>query len=165
MRFSSATYALPRLYSCRPIPQTTVTGPLVLHSFGLYLDAKLRLIAGCLQQITRNIYANISKIHHKFKFSMSFMSAAGLLGPNLVLFQFKTPEGISARKTTGNDLKIHFRVFSSLPIYSQHLLVLLFGTFRVIHSNCEAAQGRDSVVLQNICNSRFFISLAHTPLV
>ena len=32
------------------------------------------------------------------------------------------------------------RVFSSLPVYSQHLLVLLFGTFRVIHSNCEAAQ-------------------------
>ena len=31
-------------------------------------------------------------------------------------------------------------MFSSLPVYSQHLLVLLFGTFRVIHSNCEAAQ-------------------------
>ena len=42
------------------------------------------------------------------------------------------------------DLKPIFllpcRVFSSLPVYSQHLLVLLFGTFRVIHSNCEAAQ-------------------------
>ena len=33
-----------------------------------------------------------------------------------------------------------FRVFLSLPTYSQHLLVLLFGTFRVIHSNCERAQ-------------------------
>ncbi|TRY73792.1 hypothetical protein TCAL_01948 [Tigriopus californicus] len=32
------------------------------------------------------------------------------------------------------------RVFLSLPIYSQHLLVLLFGTFRVIHSNSEQAQ-------------------------
>ncbi len=32
------------------------------------------------------------------------------------------------------------RVYSSLPVYSQHLLVLLFGTFRVIHSNCERAQ-------------------------
>ena len=31
-------------------------------------------------------------------------------------------------------------MFTSLPVYSQHLLVLLFGTFRVIHSNCEAAQ-------------------------
>ena len=28
----------------------------------------------------------------------------------------------------------------SLPIYSQHLLVLLFGTFRVIHSNCRRAK-------------------------
>ena len=28
----------------------------------------------------------------------------------------------------------------SLPIYSQHLLVLLFGTFRVIHSNSERAK-------------------------
>ena len=27
----------------------------------------------------------------------------------------------------------------SLPIYSQHLLVLLFGTFRVIHSNSQRA--------------------------
>ena len=32
-----------------------------------------------------------------------------------------------------------FRIFLSLPIYSQHLLVLLFGTFRVIHSNCRRA--------------------------
>ena len=31
-------------------------------------------------------------------------------------------------------------MFLSLPVYSQHLLVLLFGTFRVIHSNCERAQ-------------------------
>ena len=31
-------------------------------------------------------------------------------------------------------------VFLSLPIYSQHLLVLLFGTFRVIHGNCESAK-------------------------
>ncbi len=31
-------------------------------------------------------------------------------------------------------------VFLSLPTYTQHLLVLLFGTFRVIHSNCEQAQ-------------------------
>merc|ERR1719412_869303 len=29
------------------------------------------------------------------------------------------------------------RIFMSLPVYSQHLLVLLFGTFRVIHSNSE----------------------------
>ena len=28
----------------------------------------------------------------------------------------------------------------SLPVYSQHLLVLLFGTFRVIHSNCRRAK-------------------------
>ena len=28
----------------------------------------------------------------------------------------------------------------SLPVYSQHLLVLLFGTFRVIHSNSERAK-------------------------
>ena len=33
-----------------------------------------------------------------------------------------------------------FRVFRSLPIYSQHLLVLLIGTFRVIHSNSERAK-------------------------
>ena len=35
---------------------------------------------------------------------------------------------------------IFFRVFRSLPIYSQHLLVLLIGTFRVIHSNSERAK-------------------------
>ena len=28
----------------------------------------------------------------------------------------------------------------SLPVYSQHLLVLLLGTFRVIHSNSERAK-------------------------
>ena len=39
-----------------------------------------------------------------------------------------------------NDLLIYFRVFRSLPIYSQHLLVLLIGTFRVIHSNSERAK-------------------------
>jgi hypothetical protein len=33
-----------------------------------------------------------------------------------------------------------FSVFRSLPIYSQHLLVLLIGTFRVIHSNSERAK-------------------------
>jgi len=32
------------------------------------------------------------------------------------------------------------RIFMSLPVYSQHLLVLLFGTFRVIHSNSERAK-------------------------
>jgi len=32
------------------------------------------------------------------------------------------------------------RIFLSLPVYAQHLLILLFGTFRVIHSNCEAAK-------------------------
>ncbi len=32
------------------------------------------------------------------------------------------------------------RIFMSLPVYTQHLLVLLFGTFRVIHSNSESAQ-------------------------
>jgi hypothetical protein len=31
-------------------------------------------------------------------------------------------------------------VFLSLPIYTQHLLVLLFGTFRVIHGNSESAK-------------------------
>ena len=31
-------------------------------------------------------------------------------------------------------------MFRSLPIYSQHLLVLLIGTFRVIHSNSERAK-------------------------
>jgi hypothetical protein len=31
-------------------------------------------------------------------------------------------------------------VFQSLPSYSQHLLVLLFGTFRVIHGNSESAK-------------------------
>lgn len=31
-------------------------------------------------------------------------------------------------------------VFQSLPTYSQHLLVLLFGTFRVIHGNSESAK-------------------------
>ena len=35
---------------------------------------------------------------------------------------------------------MNFSVFLSLPVYSQHLLVLLFGTFRVIHSNCEKAK-------------------------
>ena len=38
------------------------------------------------------------------------------------------------------NLLIYFRVFRSLPIYSQHLLVLLIGTFRVIHSNSERAK-------------------------
>ena len=37
-------------------------------------------------------------------------------------------------------IEIFFRVFRSLPIYSQHLLVLLIGTFRVIHSNSERAK-------------------------
>lgn len=31
------------------------------------------------------------------------------------------------------------RILLSLPIFTQHLLVLLFGTFRVIHSNSERA--------------------------
>ena len=39
-----------------------------------------------------------------------------------------------------NNFLIYFRVFRSLPIYSQHLLVLLIGTFRVIHSNSERAK-------------------------
>ena len=39
-----------------------------------------------------------------------------------------------------NYFLIYFRVFRSLPIYSQHLLVLLIGTFRVIHSNSERAK-------------------------
>ena len=43
-------------------------------------------------------------------------------------------------KDLSSTLLLISRVFSSLPVYSQHLLVLLFGTFRVIHSNCEAAQ-------------------------
>lgn len=33
-----------------------------------------------------------------------------------------------------------YSVFRSLPIYSQHLLVLLIGTFRVIHCNSERAK-------------------------
>ena len=31
-------------------------------------------------------------------------------------------------------------MFSSLPLYSQQILVLLFGTFRVIHANSERAK-------------------------
>lgn len=35
-------------------------------------------------------------------------------------------------------LKAVSRLLTSLPIYSQHLLVLLFGTFRIIAANCKA---------------------------
>ena len=36
---------------------------------------------------------------------------------------------------TGEQLKAVNRLMTSLPTYSQHLLVLLFGTFRVIAAN------------------------------
>ena len=36
---------------------------------------------------------------------------------------------------TGEQLKAVHRLMTSLPTYSQHLLVLLFGTFRVIAAN------------------------------
>lgn len=42
--------------------------------------------------------------------------------------------------TDEEKLAVVQRVFRSLPIYSQHLLVLLIGTFRVIHSNSERAK-------------------------
>ena len=38
------------------------------------------------------------------------------------------------------DYSLFYRVFRSLPVYSQHLLVLLIGTFRVIHANSERAK-------------------------
>ena len=38
------------------------------------------------------------------------------------------------------DYFLFYRVFRSLPVYSQHLLVLLIGTFRVIHANSERAK-------------------------
>ena len=38
------------------------------------------------------------------------------------------------------DYFLFCRVFRSLPVYSQHLLVLLIGTFRVIHANSERAK-------------------------
>ena len=34
-----------------------------------------------------------------------------------------------------DQMKAVHRLMTSLPVYSQHLLVLLFGTFRVIHTN------------------------------
>ena len=34
-----------------------------------------------------------------------------------------------------DQMKAVQRLMTSLPLYSQHLLVLLFGTFRVIHTN------------------------------
>lgn len=34
---------------------------------------------------------------------------------------------------------LYFRIIASLPVYTQRLLVLLFGTFRVIASNSEKA--------------------------
>lgn len=36
-------------------------------------------------------------------------------------------------------LFLYFRIIISLPVYTQRLLVLLFGTFRVIASNSERA--------------------------
>jgi hypothetical protein len=42
--------------------------------------------------------------------------------------------------TEDEKLALVQRIFLSLPLYSQHLLVLLFGTFRVIHSNCRRAK-------------------------
>lgn len=36
-------------------------------------------------------------------------------------------------------LFVLFRIIASLPVYTQRLLVLLFGTFRVIASNSEKA--------------------------
>lgn len=71
-----------------------------------------------------------------------------------VLKQFlrKIPGGIFGRENEATlftlvdmesedeKLALAQRVFLSLPIYSQHLLVLLFGTFRVIHGNSESAK-------------------------
>ena len=34
-----------------------------------------------------------------------------------------------------DQMKAVYRLMKSLPLYSQHLLVLLFGTFRVIATN------------------------------
>ena len=34
-----------------------------------------------------------------------------------------------------DQMKAVYVLMTSLPVYSQHLLVLLFGTFRVIHTN------------------------------
>lgn len=53
----------------------------------------------------------------------------------------------------------HCRLFGSLPKYTQHLLVLLFGTFRVIASNAaHASTGMTSEALGVSVAPSFFQS-------
>jgi len=60
----------------------------------------------------------------------------GIFGPANEALLFE----IFDLQTDQEKLAVVQRVFRSLPVYSQHLLVLLIGTFRVIHSNSERAK-------------------------
>jgi len=60
----------------------------------------------------------------------------GIFGPANEALLFT----IADLQSESEKLAVVQRVFRSLPIYSQHLLVLLIGTFRVIHSNSERAK-------------------------
>ena len=55
----------------------------------------------------------------------------GIFGPDNEAAIFNI---IKMEDKTEQMKSIH-RLMTSLPVYSQHLLVLLFGTFRVIHTN------------------------------
>ena len=55
----------------------------------------------------------------------------GIFGPDNEAAIFNI---IKMEDKTDQMKSIH-KLMTSLPLYSQHLLVLLFGTFRVIHTN------------------------------
>ncbi|NP_001350983.1 Rho-GAP domain-containing protein [Caenorhabditis elegans] len=87
-------------------------------------------------------------------------------------FLSKLPNGIFGRDneetlfnsaSTGMDIEkqrqVFYRIFGSLPVASQHLLVLLFGTFRVV---ADSSDGHSNAMNPNAIAISVAPSLFHT---
>ena len=86
------------------------------------LDLQGRLVN--IQNYSLNTIASVIK-----KFLRKI--PGGIFGPE----NEKTIFNIVKMEDNRDQMKAVYRLMKSLPLYSQHLLVLLFGTFRVIATN------------------------------